>query len=538
MKSSRSPRLRTGCLLLALAFGLSPSAWPQSAAPASPPRVPGESQVRLPALGESASDEFSLSTEKRVGEQIMREIRRDPDYLEDPILLEYLQSLWQPLVAAARQRGDIGTDIQGLFPFESFLVRDRNVNAFALPGGYVGINLGLIAMTVTRDELASVLAHELSHVTQRHIARSITAASRSSAVSLAAMLLGILAAAKSSNADMAQAAIVGGQAAAQQAQLNFSRDMEREADRNGLVLMSLGGFAPSGMAAMFEKLDQSVRLNDSGGFPYLRSHPLTIDRIGEARQRIDSLGPAPASTTSPLWHALMQSRARVLMDPSNQSLHRFQQADIRGPASVRDRLAALYLRAMASVQLRDFTVADQALAAGEPLLPDATSRRAWAQLSTEAALARGDATRAAAALERWADDGSRSQLLLRAQLVLLQNDAAALKRSAEQLQTWVAEHRDDGQAWQALAGVAERQGQSLRSVRAQAEAQAAIGNIPGAIDRLRAGQLIARRGGPGTDFIEASVIDARLRDLVAQRRQLMSEQRGSQQRRDPSDNPE
>ena len=529
--------------MLALAFGLAPPAAPQTASSSEPSprlpgepqvRLPGESQVRLPALGESASDEFNLSTEKRLGEQIMREIRRDPDYLEDPVLLEYLQSLWQPLVAAARQRGDIGTDINGLFPFESFLVRDRNVNAFALPGGYVGVNLGLIAMTVSRDELASVLAHELSHVTQRHIARSITANARSSAVSLAAMLLGVLAAAKSSNPDMAQAAIATGQAAAAQAQLNFSRDMEREADRNGLGLMSVAGFAPAGMAAMFEKLDQSVRLNDNGGFPYLRSHPLTTDRIGEARQRIDSLGPAPPSTVSPLWHALMQARARVLMDPSTQSLRRFQDVELRGPAAVRERLAALYLRAFASVQLRDFALADQALAAGEALLPDATARRAWAQLQLETALTRGDAARAAAAMERWAEDGSRSQLLLRARLVLLQNDADALKRSTEQLQTWVAEHRDDALAWQALASNTERQGQTLRSVRAQAEAQAAIGNLPGAIDRLRAGQQIARRGGPGTDFIEASVIDSRLRDLTAQRRQLMAEQRGgSQQRREP-----
>jgi predicted Zn-dependent protease len=541
-------RLRAACLLLALSLGLAGPAAPQPAPAAdaasrpaadppapSPARLPGESQVRLPALGESASDEFNLSTEKRLGEQIMREIRRDPDYLEDPVLLEYLQSLWQPLVAAARQRGDIGTDINGLFPFESFLVRDRSVNAFALPGGYVGVNLGLIAMTATRDELASVLAHELSHVTQRHIARSITAASRSSAVSLAAMLLGILAAAKSSNADMAQAAIATGQAAAAQAQLNFSRDMEREADRNGLMLMSAAGFAPSGMAAMFEKLDQSVRLNDSGGFPYLRSHPLTVDRIGEARQRIDSLGPPRVSTTSPIWHALMQARSRVLMDPSTQSLRRIQEVEARGPASVRERLAALYQRAFASLQLREFAAADQALAAGEPLLPDAAARRAWAQLSTETALARGDAARAAAAMARWPEDGSRSQLLLRSRVVLLHNDADALKNNSEQLQTWVAEHRDDAQAWQALAASTERQGQTLRSVRAQAEAQAAIGNLPGAIDRLRAGQQIARRGGPGTDFIEASVIDARLRDLTAQRRQLMSEQRGSRQGREQPD---
>ena len=167
--------------------------------------------LRLPALGESASDEFNLSAEKRLGEQIMREIRRDPDYLDDPQLLDYLQSVWQPLVQAAKARGDIGPDTEHLFPYEPFLVRDRSVNAFALPGGYVGVHLALIAMTATRDELASVLAHELSHITQRHIARSIVAANRSSTLGLAAILIGIFAAARASNADMANAALATGQ---------------------------------------------------------------------------------------------------------------------------------------------------------------------------------------------------------------------------------------------------------------------------------------------------------------------------------------
>jgi hypothetical protein len=129
--------------------------------------------VRLPALGESAAEDFGVGAERRLGEQIMGEIRRDPDYLDDPVLLEYLQSLWLPLVAAARQRGDVDVDTGNQFAWESFLVRDRSVNAFALPGGYVGVHLGLIAMTATRDELASVLAHELTHVTQRHIARGM-----------------------------------------------------------------------------------------------------------------------------------------------------------------------------------------------------------------------------------------------------------------------------------------------------------------------------------------------------------------------------
>ncbi|OGB06189.1 MAG: hypothetical protein A3E25_16515 [Burkholderiales bacterium RIFCSPHIGHO2_12_FULL_69_20] len=120
---------------------------------------------------------------------------------------------------------------------------------------------------------------------------------------------------------------------------------------------------------------------------------------------------------------------------------------------------------------------------------------------------------------------------------MAEDGEATLRRSAEALQTWVADHRDDASAWLALAQTAARQGQRLRAVRAEAESQAALGNLPGAIDRLRAGQQLAKGGGPGTDFIEASVIDARLRDLLAQRRQRVADERraGERPRGEPTE---
>ena len=525
---------RVLCAVLAAAL-----AW----APTAATLAQQNDALRLPALGESASDEFNLSAEKRLGEQIMREIRRDPDYLDDPQLLDYLQSVWQPLVQAAKARGDIGPDTEHLFPYEPFLVRDRSVNAFALPGGYVGVHLALIAMTATRDELASVLAHELSHITQRHIARSIVAANRSSTLGLAAILIGIFAAARASNADMANAALATGQAAVQQTQLNFSRDMEREADRNGIAVLSGAGFAPAGMAAMFEKLDQANRLNDNGSYPYLRSHPLTSDRIGEARQRIDNL-PAGTSDPQPLLQALMRARARVLMDSSASAQQRLQDLAQRGdqPELPRaDRLGAMYGAALASLQLRDLPAAERSAARARALFDSAPSaeagaRRTLARLQVQLALARGDLGRAHDALAEATDDGSRASLLQRAQVSLAEGSTAALRDASDALQVWVAEHRSDAGAWAQLALVANRQGQTLRAVRADAEAQAALGDLRGAIDRMRAGQLIAQRGGPGTNFIEASVIDARLRDLQTQRRGELREQRGGGNGRQAPDN--
>lgn len=520
---NRSPRLLRRLIAFAVSFallcpaGLSP-AWAQN---------------QLPALGDPSGEDFSIATEHKLGDEIMREIRADPDYLDDPILLEYLQSIWQPLVAQARIRGNLSPDIDQRLAWEPFLVRDKEVNAFALPGGYVGVNLGLLALTATRDELASVLAHEMSHITQRHIARSIGNAKRQSLLSLAAMLAGLVVASRAGNSsiDAAQAAVVGGQALAVQGQLNFSRDMEREADRVGWQVMTGAGFAPGGMAAMFEKMEQSARLNDFGGYPYLRSHPLTSERIGEARSR---MGAAPAAApVSVLEHTAAQARARVMMDARFDALRRWQALDgDRVATSVPDKLLSAYSSALASTLLRDWARADASIAVALGLVrgspkSDARAERAVALLNVQSLLARGDVTRANAALEPYQAEHSRPVLLLQTQATLASApapDNAALKQRAEQLQTWVATQPRDSLAWTALGQVQERLGQPLRALRADAESRIALGDLTGAVDRLHAGQRRARSGG-AVDFIDVSVIDARLRDVESQIRQRKADEK-------------
>ena len=216
---------------------------------------------------------MTSSDERRLGDRIARELYRDPDYIDDPVLGEYVQGIWQSLLVAARARGDLTPELDERFAWELLLGRDRTVNAFALPGGYLGVHLGLIAIVGSRDELASVLGHELSHVTQRHISRLMSKQGQQAPWMIGAMILGVLAAGKS--ADAGNALIVGGQAVAAQTQLNFSRDMEREADRIGFGVMTQAGFEAQGFVSMFDKLQQASRLNDNGAYPYLRSHPLT-----------------------------------------------------------------------------------------------------------------------------------------------------------------------------------------------------------------------------------------------------------------------
>ena len=524
-------------LAAALASAIPVSPWAQAQPPGS--------AIRLPALGDSAGEDFTVGTERHLGDQIMAELRRDPDYLDDPLLLDYVQSLWTPLLAAARQRGDITADTDTALAWEPFLVRDRSVNAFALPGGFVGVHLGLIAMTSSRDELAAVLAHEMSHVTQRHIARSIASSSRQSLIGLAALILGVLATSRSGNGDATQAVIVGSQAAMAQGQLNFSRDMEREADRIGWGVHNSAGFAPIGVAAMFEKLEHASRLNDNGAFPYLRSHPLTVERIGEARTRVEAASGVRSAAQSPLDHLMMQARARVLMDSSVPALRRQQGQDVPAPnASASERVVALYSSALASLQLREGARAQAAVDAAVPLArsaapADARAGQALALLQAQALQANGQATQAArslAARDAAGPGSSRPLLLARAQAALEAsrgNDNATLRASAEALQTWVAERRGDATAWALLAQCAEALGLHLRALRAEAESHAALGDIGGAMDRLRAAQRQARSSSAAPDFIEASIIDSRLRDLSALRRAQLAEARGERGRQEP-----
>jgi len=495
---------------------------------------PVQAQSTLPSLGDAASEDLTVGAERRLGDRIMREIRRDPDWLDDALLQDYLNGLWQPLVAAAQSRGDLTDDQRTHFAWQTFLVRDRTINAFALPGGYVGVHLGLIALTGSRDELAAVLAHELSHVTQRHIARNIASSRRQSMLGVASMIVGILAASRSNNADAANAVIVGGQAAAVQGQLNFSRDMEREADRVGFGVLDSAGYSPDGMAGMFDRLQYASRLNDSGQYPYLRSHPLTSERIAEARGRLGTGNGRKATPAVMQWlHAAMQGRARALMDSRTETLTRLAGGGVptaAAAAQTPEALATACAAAMAATRLKDWRVADAALARAKAL---ATPQgevvlRPVQVMQVESLLDRGQTAEAARVLSSGVLDGSRAGLLLGARLAkLLGSEAALVSRAREDLQTWVALHADDAGAWLALAQVNERQGAPLAALRAHAEARFAEGDLAGAVDRLRAGQRLARSNG-AVESMEGVIIESRLKAIEQQRRIEMEQERNGQ----------
>ena len=490
---------------------------------------------RLPNLGDGI--EIPLGVERRLGENIAREIYRDPDYIDDPVLGDYVQSFWQVLLNAARQRGELTPELEQQFAWEVTLIRDRSINAFALPGGYLGVHLGLISAVSNGGELASVLAHELSHVTQRHIARMMSQQGRQGPMVIGAMILGMLAASRTPSASgmsAANAVLVGGQAAAIQSQLNFSRDMEREADRVGYGVMTDAGFEPQGFVTMFEKLQQAARLNDNGSFPYLRSHPMTTERIADAQARQQLLPARPSVVTTPL-HAMMSARALVLTNPGIDALRGLSvqaASSTVASAPLWRQAGILYAAAMAEMRQRDWVNARRTLVRLEALpLTEPTAQRVVLLFKAELALQSGEAMQAVNLLNTKTsviNINDRASRLLLAQSRVATQLPAQGKLAADDLVMWVNHMPRDANAWLYLSAAYELQGDTLHAIRAQAEARAAELDYAAALDRFKAAQAVAYQLAKEGKLdrsgnIEASIIDARLRELERLRREQMLE---------------
>ena len=491
---------------------------------------PNSHSAALPDLGDGT--DMTPAAERRLGDRIARELYRDPDYVDDPVLVEYVQGIWQPLLAAARLRGELTQEMDAVYAWEILLGRDRSVNAFALPGAYLGLHLGLVGVVSSRDELASVLAHELSHVTQRHISRMVARQSEQAPWLLGAMILGMLAASK--NPSGANAVIVGGQAVAAQTQLNFSRDMEREADRVGFGVSTQAGFEPQGFVSMFEKLQQASRLNDSGNFPYLRSHPLTTERISDMQARI----PLPDATTptQPVAkpgaqtqeHSMIAARARVL---SNNAIDALRAWAVEIEPTHWSRLppaqqaGTLYGATFSALKQRDFVQAHTTWARlQDAVRGDPAAERLARLLGAELWLVQEDRPRALALLQQAPTQGKeaprkRAELFLAVQA----QQSSAPEAAIQSLQTWVAEHPKDATAWQLLSTLTAAQGRTVASIRALAELHVAHLDYPAALAHFKAAQDLIRRGNSASDHIEASIIDTRARQVEAMVRELVQE---------------
>jgi predicted Zn-dependent protease len=261
----------------------------------------GADDIKIPDMGSPADAILNKSQEAQIGRAIMRSIRMSGELVEDPQITEYINDIGHR-IAAQTNDGD--------HDFTFFVVNDPRINAFALPGGYIGIHTGLIDASRSEDELAGVVAHEIAHVTQRHIARSIHASSRQSMLSTALMLGALILGAASGDSDATQAGIAVAQGTAAQQRINFTRSNEHEADRIGIGALAAAGFDPFGMSSFFEVMSrQQLSAPDERMPEFLRTHPVTTTRIAEARTRAAEYPRIRSDDTTN--YGIAQARLRV-----------------------------------------------------------------------------------------------------------------------------------------------------------------------------------------------------------------------------------
>ncbi|HEY0663239.1 MAG TPA: M48 family metalloprotease [Thiobacillaceae bacterium] len=442
----------------------------------------------LPDLGEVSRQYFSDQEEQALGRAIMRDVYADPDYLDDPEIETYLNQLGYKLVSVSQRN-------QREFNF--FVVNDPTINAFAMPGGNIGVHTGLLLAAQSESELAGVVAHEIAHVTQDHIARMVAAQNRSHWPTMAALALALLAA--RSNPNVTNAAIASTQAYSIQNQLNYSRDYEREADRLGYEMLTRAGHDARGMSGFFNRLQRANRFYDTSAPAYLRTHPLTTERIADMQARSET---APYhQVADSLEFQLVRARLRAQegspADAVAAARNALKEKRYGSETAARYALATALVRAR---QFRDAEAEVQKLLAGKPASPMIQ------QLAAHAALAAGNQT---LALQRYqagsaAHPGYRPLQYGHIQALLAagrNNDA--LLAVDRQLSLYPLDRR----LWRLAAQTHAQLGHRLQSHRAQAEADALSGNLVAAIEQINLGI----KAGDGS-FYELSAAEARRRE--------------------------
>jgi predicted Zn-dependent protease len=463
----------------------------------------------LPDLGDVAQSDFSPLQERRLGESIMREVRADRSFYDDAEATDYITALGERLVARS-------SDSRGSFDF--FLLQDSQINAFALPGGFIGVNSGLLLGAQNESELASVLAHEIAHVSQRHIARMIAGQKASQLTSLAALAIAILAARASPQA--AEAAAAFGTATAIQTQLNFTREHEREADRVGLQILQDSGFDPHAMVTFFERLQRATRVYEGGAPSYLRTHPLTFERIADVQNRVEHL--PYRQVPDSLGFQLIRAKLRAESQPPREAIGWFEQSltERRFLSEVASRygLALSVLRAGDPARAaKELAAARKLTSERSPIFETLDCRIRLAAKNTEGAYGCYRE-----ALQTYPNYRALTYDYANALLVNGQADAA-LKVIEGRLQVYTEDYKLYLLQARAYAGLNRR----LLQHRAQAEAYARMGNIPGAVEQLQ----IAVKSGDG-DFYQLSATEARLRELRRLNDELRKEA-GKPPQRDP-----
>jgi predicted Zn-dependent protease len=455
----------------------------------------------LPDLGEVAANDFSLAQERQIGEEIMRAVRKDPAWLDDPEIEEYINRLGRRLVAASGEPSR---------SFEFFVVKDGTLNAFALPGGNIGVHSGLILAAQSESELAGVLGHEIGHVTQRHIAQLIGKQKQMSMM----MLASLLAAIAGGGSQLGEAAMIAGMAGSAQAQLAFTRDFEREADRVGLQTLEAAGFDVRGMAGFFERMQRAIRLYENNAPAYLRTHPLTSERIADMENRV--MGMRYRQVPDSPDFGYVRARLRVQAMPAIDALRTFTGLVESNPDDAAHRYGLVL------VQLRLGRLED-ARKGFDELRRRVGSSPFIATLAADLAIARHDTDAAVKALTAARREFPASKSVLYA-LADAQVGGGRLADAVQSVRRAMTDHGNaDIRLWQLLARAEEARGRQTAQHRALAEVYALQGAYQAALEQLE----LARKANDG-DFYELSALDARMREIRERAREERQRERKSE----------
>lgn len=471
---------KTNALIL---FGL--IAWPLLSAQAL--------DIALPEMGDSAGSLISPQQEHEIGQSFFWRLQQSVDLIDDPEVNSYLQSLGYRLAASS--------DAPYL-DFTFFMVPDPTVNAFAAPGGFIGVNSGLILTSQREDEVASVMAHEIAHITQRHLLRSFEQAKQMSVPMTVAMIAAALLGA-TTDAKMGTAAIMAVQAGGIQAQINFTRANESEADNLGMLTLVRSGFDAQAMPTFFERLQQTSRFYTSSAVPeFLRTHPVTTSRIADARGRAASY-PSKKQQDDNLQYYLIREKLRVMAATDFNQLIRYYIDEMDSGSSLNET-ATQYGYSLALAAKGDYT---QARTVIKKLIDQDKDRLSYQLALADLEVAVG---RIPAALTIYNDNQKLypddQALTLKQVDVLLQ--AGQPSKAVALLQTQLELGSPSRQLYKLLSQAKAAMGEKSQSHSWLAEYYYNSGRLEQAADQLRLAAGFAKR-----DEYQLAKISSRLREV-------------------------
>lgn len=420
----------------------------------------------LPEIGVVASDAISIDKEMQIGDILMRQLRGQAPIINDPVLDEYLQDLGNRLVAQAENVK---------FPFTFFLINSPDINAFAFFGGHVGVHTGLIYNADNESELASVLAHEVSHVTQRHIARKIQAQQKSSPLQLASLFGSILLAV--ANPEAGVAALSATNAASQQASINYTRSNEKEADRIGIQILAQSGYDPGAAASFFGKLAEKYRLR-STPFAYLLTHPLPQSRIADARARAANFRTPPVAEKLNFHLAKARIQARYYGSPADNIIYFTSMLEKQNYVF---KNAALYGLALALYESEKYTKSAEII---DQLLENDPENMFYIDTATDIGLALEQYEQVINMLTTQAARTPRNRVVsLNLANTYIQNEQ--IEKATRLLKDYLLVDPDNLLAMQMLADAYGESRQLLEMHQSKAEVYALVAAYPRAIDELQ-----------------------------------------------------